>query len=34
MDNILFWLSRDSKTLNWIDKNSDDRSFRTIETGN
>lgn len=34
MNNEIFWVSQGSKTLNWMDKNSNDQSSRTLDLGN
>lgn len=34
MDNEIFWVSQGSKTLNWMDKNNNDRTSRVLDMGN
>lgn len=34
MENEIFWVSQSSKTLNWMDKNTKDRSSRELEMSN
>lgn len=34
MNNDIFWVSQGSNTLNWINKNSNDRSSRILDMGN
>jgi len=33
MNNKIFWVTQNSKTLNWIDTNSNDRSSRMLDLG-
>lgn len=34
MNDEIFWVSQGSKTLNWMDKNSNDQSSRALDLGN
>jgi len=34
MNNEIFWVSQGSNTLNWMDKNNNDRSSKVLGMGN